>query len=281
MRQPVRQFPEHDGVDAPERARREVGELVERCPTRQLPVQAVDHVHRGDLMIAGECLDQAMSEGLGFLLGYGGDHGHTPARSPLTNDPVSQEDEPVIDVGDMGFVHIQRQFQAVFQKGPAFFADGFGMCLGAFDDDDKIIGITAVGDSRLPLPVLSNRDGAPLLDAEIPGPAVLAGFRAQVFRLQPRIELMEHDVGQERRQDAALRNPFARRHEQATINVTCFQEPPEQIDEPIIPYPPPDAPKQQPMVNRVEVTRQIAFDDPATLVSTSPSCSWSFTVRTA
>lgn len=60
-----------------------------------------------------------------------------------------------------------------------------------------------------------------------------------------------------------MRNPFARRHEQATINVTCFQEPPEQIHEPIIPYPPPDAPNQQPVVNRVEVARQIAFDDPA------------------
>jgi len=29
----------------------------------------------------------------------------------------------------MRFVHIQRQFQAAFQEGTAFSANGFGMCL--------------------------------------------------------------------------------------------------------------------------------------------------------
>ena len=88
-RQPVRQFPEHDMVDMPECARGEVGELIERCPTCQLTVQAVDHVHHGNIMITGKRLDQSMDEGLGFLLGYRRDYGHTPVRSPLTDDPVS------------------------------------------------------------------------------------------------------------------------------------------------------------------------------------------------
>jgi hypothetical protein len=44
----------------------------------------------------------------------------------------------------MGLVHIQRQLQVAFQKGSAFFADGLGMCLGAFDDDDEVIGVTTI-----------------------------------------------------------------------------------------------------------------------------------------
>lgn len=36
--QTMRQFPEHDMVDAPEDVRREVGELVERRPSHQLAV---------------------------------------------------------------------------------------------------------------------------------------------------------------------------------------------------------------------------------------------------
>jgi hypothetical protein len=79
-------------------------------------------------MIAGEHLDQSVSEGLGFLPRYRVDHGHASLR-PLSNNPMPQKDEPVIDVGDMGFLHIQRQFQAAFQESTAFSADCFGMCL--------------------------------------------------------------------------------------------------------------------------------------------------------
>lgn len=122
---------------------------------------------------------------------------------------MPQEHETVVDVGDMGFVQIQRQLEVAFQKGPAFRADGLGMCLGACDDDDEVIGIAAIGDSGFPLAVLANRNGASLLDAEVPCSAILSCLLAQVSPLQPYIELMEHNVGQERRQNAALRNTFA------------------------------------------------------------------------
>jgi hypothetical protein len=64
-------------------------------------------------------------------------------RPSLSNDAVPQKDEPIVDVGDMGFVHIQRQFQAAFQESAAFSADCFCMCLCPLDDDDKVIGIAA------------------------------------------------------------------------------------------------------------------------------------------
>lgn len=108
---------------------------------------------------------------------------------------MPQKDEAIIDVGDMGFLHIQRQFQLAFQKGTALLADGLGMGLRPFDDDDEVIGIATKGYSRFPITVLSNRDRTTLLNAEVPRPTILPHFLVQVFRLQPTIELMEHDVG--------------------------------------------------------------------------------------
>ena len=158
-------------------------------------------------MIAGESFGQFVSERLGFLLGYRRDDGHASARSPLADDPVSEEDEPVVDVGDMGFLHIQRQLQAAFQKHPAFLADGLGMCLGPLDDDHEVIGIAAIGDSQVSI--------ADSREPQWAGPCWMPKFHAQrslrafllrYFASSHSIKLMEHDVGQERRQDAALRN---------------------------------------------------------------------------
>ena len=81
---------------------------------------------------------------------------------------MPQKDDAVIDVGYMGFLHIQRQLQLAFQKGTAFLADGLGMGLRPFDNDDEVIGITTIGYGRFPLAVLSNRDRTTLLNAEVP-----------------------------------------------------------------------------------------------------------------
>ena len=96
---------------------------------------------------------------------------------------MPQEDKAVIDVGDMGFVHIQRQLQLTFQKGPALLADGLGMGLRPFDDDDEVIGIATIGYGRFPLAVLSSRDRTTLLNAEVPRPTILPRFLVQVFRI--------------------------------------------------------------------------------------------------
>ncbi|GLS30897.1 site-specific DNA recombinase [Mesorhizobium albiziae] len=64
---------------------------------------------------------------------------------------------------------------------------------------------------------------------------------------------------------AALRNTLASSREQATVDVACLENAPEKIDKPSIPHPPPHALQKQPMMNGVEVARQITFDDPASL----------------
>ena len=60
-----------------------------------------------------------------------------------------------------------------------------------------------------------------------------------------------------------MRNTFAGSHEQTTIDVACLENTPEEIDKPPIPYPPPNTLQKQPVMNRIEVARQITFDDPA------------------
>lgn len=190
----MRHFPEHDMVDAPEDVRREVSELVERRPSHQLAVQAGDHVDRTDTMIAGKGFGELANKPLGLFLGYRRDDGHPSMRPTLADDPVPQKDEAVIDVCDMSFLHVQRQLQLTFQKRPAFLTDFLCLSLGSFYDHDKVVGVSAIGNGRFPLPVLANRDGAALLNAEVPCPAILAGLVAQIFRLQPHIKLVEHDV---------------------------------------------------------------------------------------
>jgi hypothetical protein len=71
--------------------------------------------------------------------------------------------------------------------------------------------------------------------------------------------------------DATLRNTFAGSPEQATVNMTRLKNAPEEIDKPSVPHPPPYTFKKQPVMDRVEVARQITFDDPAAFRAVPPS----------
>ena len=106
--------------------------------------------------------------------------------------------ESVVDIRDMGLGHIQRQPQGTLQECPAFLTNSLSMMFIPLDDDHKVIGIAAVGDGWFPLAILTNRNGPTVLDAAVPRPAILSGLLAQVVRVQVRIKLMEHDVGEER-----------------------------------------------------------------------------------
>lgn len=51
---------------------------------------------------------------------------------------MSKEDKTVIDMRNMGFLHIQCQLQLFFQKHPALLTDNLGMCFRPFDDDNEV-----------------------------------------------------------------------------------------------------------------------------------------------
>ena len=43
-------------------------------------------------------------------------------------------------MGDFSLIHVQPEFQTAFEHTPTLLPDGFRLCFGAFDDEDKIIG---------------------------------------------------------------------------------------------------------------------------------------------
>lgn len=107
---------------------------------------------------------------------------------------MSQKGKPVVDMSNMGFLHVERQFKRAFQKQLTFFTNGLSMCLISLNDDYKIIGVSTVSHRRYPLPPFEQGNGPLALDTIIPIPAILSSLFVQVFRLQPLIKLIEHDV---------------------------------------------------------------------------------------
>jgi hypothetical protein len=40
-------------------------------------------------------------------------------------------------MGDFSLIHVQPEFQTAFEHTPTLLPDGFRLCFGAFDDEDK------------------------------------------------------------------------------------------------------------------------------------------------
>jgi hypothetical protein len=108
---------------------------------------------------------------------------------------MTEEHEAVIHMRDVGFLHIQREFQLVFKEPSTRFSHCFGVLPSSFDNDHKIIRVPAIGDGRFSLPMFSHSNGALFENCEVPCPSVLAYLLAQVVLLHPHIEFMQHDVG--------------------------------------------------------------------------------------
>lgn len=144
------QFPEHDAIQILVHMGGVVRVLMELRP-------------------AGECGGQLPRQTSALFLGNGRNRAHHTSWPPLTNNPMLQKGESVIDMREMGFVHMQRQLQMPFPEGRAFLTDGLGMLLVLIDDDH--IGISAVSESRFLLAILANRNWPTVLDAEVPRPA--------------------------------------------------------------------------------------------------------------
>ena len=107
---------------------------------------------------------------------------------------MSKEDEAVIDMSNMGLLHIQSELQFAFQKVTTLIAYGLSLSFSPFDNDNKVISITTVGNSRLPLPLCIDGRFAPKLDTVIPGPTTFARFLAEVVFIQILVKLIEHDI---------------------------------------------------------------------------------------
>jgi hypothetical protein len=95
----------------------------------------------------------------------------------------------------MGFLHIHGEPQLAFQKLTTLITYGFSLLFCAFDNYDKIIGITTVSNRRLPLPALLNGNFTPDLDAVIPVFTILTRFLVELASIQIVIKLIEGNMG--------------------------------------------------------------------------------------
>ena len=69
------------------------------------------------------------------------------------------------------------EFQTAFEHTPTLLPDGFRLCFGAFDDEDKIIGIWQTP-PRVSTASFSDRRISALLDTVIPVPPIFLAFRS-------------------------------------------------------------------------------------------------------
>lgn len=112
----------------------------------------------------------------------------------FVNEFVFQKDKVVINMGDFSFIYVQFEFQIVFEYILIFFFDGFYLCFGVFDDEDKIIGIAVVCYCGFLLLVFFDCCILVLLDIVILVLLIFFGFFVQVVFMQVLIEFIQYDV---------------------------------------------------------------------------------------
>ena len=76
------------------------------------------------------------------------------------------------------------------------------------------------------------------------------------------VQFVQHDIGQERRDHATLRNPFGRRMNNAVDLHARLQQAVDQTEELVVHHLFPDAPQDRLVRNLVKAGFDIALDDP-------------------
>lgn len=76
------------------------------------------------------------------------DQPHITVTTAFTDYTVPKKKKAVINMGELGLVRVQPEFQMVFEHAPTLLPEGFCLCTGAFDNKHEVIGIQAVRYSR-------------------------------------------------------------------------------------------------------------------------------------
>ena len=130
------------------------------------------------------------------------------------------------------------------------------------------------------MPVFFDSSTSASLDTVIPEPAILSGCSVQVAFIQILIELIQHDVRQQRRDHTALWHTFTGRPEENDVNMLGLDVFLQQTHKTCATDPAADGFHQQPVMYCIEVAGQATFNNSAPRVSPQ-SVSYNFTVRIA
>src|SRR5690606_10664719 len=91
-------FPKHDG--------RVVGVLIESGPASKLPIQAFHQVHPVVVVVTRQLFYLPQGKAPALLPRNRRHRSHATTWSTFADDSVTQEDEAVIHMRNMGFLHI-------------------------------------------------------------------------------------------------------------------------------------------------------------------------------
>ena len=161
---------------------------------------------------------------------------HRDSR-PISKFDGESEELDTVDLGDLGLVLVQSEFQSPFQVFPASLHDPRCPFLRRHQNDDIV---------RIPHEPVS-----PLLH----GP----------------VELVEIDVGKQRGEVPALRGPLIRCLNQSIDHHSALEEALDEYQQGLVLDIPAEDPHEQVVIDGVEVLRQIDVDRPGvTLVAIVP-----------
>jgi hypothetical protein len=92
-----------------------VGEAIELSPPDQFSVELFDHLNRVASVISRQQLSEVTPKPFRLIIRSRGDHMHRPTRTALTDNAMTQKGEAVIDLSELGFLHIQCQMQRLLR----------------------------------------------------------------------------------------------------------------------------------------------------------------------
>src|SRR5258708_16270518 len=93
--------------------------------------------------IGRQLLDKFLGKASVFLPRYCADRPHAAAWTSLTYDAMAEEYEAIVDMRNMGFLHVQRQFELTFEEISASFPPSFPLRLASFYDHHKPLTLPA------------------------------------------------------------------------------------------------------------------------------------------
>jgi hypothetical protein len=103
---------------------------------------------------------------------------------------MAQEDEAVVDMGDLSLVHVEGQAKSLIEEFAQLLPNAFGLRSRAFDDDDEIVSVSRVRDSRSKPSPFAYRDRRLPLYAGVPPPRLVASAGAHVAPFHMLVELI-------------------------------------------------------------------------------------------
>jgi hypothetical protein len=139
--------------------------------------------------------------------------------------------------------------------------------------DRRLVGVDAQLQAPLDKPRDARHDALPrAFAADIDSSVVGVAHEAVPAPLELPVEVVEHDVAEQRRERRALRGPLLRRLHQPAGHDAHFQVGPDQLEHPLVMHPSGNPGHQGVVLNSIEERVQIKIDAPHRAICDEAAC---------